>query len=154
MKSIVFQLKVLIKYILEEAALDEQTWHKTMERRLPILLENVGSSADNVAGALADLTVDNHKAQQLALMLYMAVPSTGSAHKCQHVFAPFSKSSSCVVDVISHTLISALAATPRTKDWTRKSQDLELCTRKLVATHPELVLRQLPMLAGMIFCKG
>lgn len=137
--------------MLEEAETNRDNWQQAMERRLPILLENVGSSAEDVTSSLLTFSVDNEKACELALMLYMAIPATGSLSKLGHghdVSVPFSKASSCVVDVISHTLISALASTPRSKDWARKSQDLELCTRKLVSAHPELVLRQLPMLAG------
>lgn len=57
---------------------------------------------------------------------------------------------SSTIDKMSHCLLSALSATPRTKDWLKKSFDLELCARKLAATHPLLVLRQLPMLAGSL----
>lgn len=46
-----------------------------------------------------------------------------------------------VLDRISHTILTALAATPHAKDWGRRSQELELAARKMADTHPLLVLR-------------
>lgn len=55
------------------------------------------------------------------------------------MFVPVMGSS--VLDSMSHTLLTALTATPPSKDWVRKSQDLDLAARKMTATHPLLVLR-------------
>lgn len=55
-----------------------------------------------------------------------------------------------VLDCMSHSLLTALAATPRQKSWNSKSQEFELCARKMAAVHPILVLRQLPMLASSL----
>ncbi|XP_044017877.1 integrator complex subunit 1 isoform X2 [Aphidius gifuensis] len=51
-----------------------------------------------------------------------------------------------VLDCLSHALLTGLAAIPRQKAWSIKSQDFEICARKLAAVHPILVLRQLSML--------
>ena len=86
-------------------------------------------------------------------MIYMSLPASGQdlvSTKDDISKQAFSKNCPSSADEISHCLLSALAATPRSKDWPRKSQDLELCARKLAATHPILVLRQLPMLAGSL----
>lgn len=58
--------------------------------------------------------------------------------------------STSVIDKITHSLFTALASTPRSKDWPRKSQEFELLTRKMAAVHPSLVLRQLPMIAASL----
>lgn len=55
-----------------------------------------------------------------------------------------------VLDCMSHSLLTVLAATPRQKSWNSRSQDFELCARKMAAVHPILVLRQLPMLASSL----
>lgn len=60
----------------------------------------------------------------------------------------YSRNCPSAVDILSHTLLSALTSTPRIKDWSRRSMDLNVCARKLASTHPILILRQLPMLAG------
>lgn len=87
-------------------------------------------------------------------MIYMSIPATGkhlSNMKTEHYTDKITNfTSTGSIDKISHTLLSALTATPRSKDWTKKSQDLDICARKLAATHPDLVLRQLPMLAGSL----
>lgn len=46
------------------------------------------------------------------------------------------------LDVLSHSLITALAATPTgLKEWPKRAMELELAVRKMAATHPLLVLR-------------
>ncbi|XP_018336442.1 integrator complex subunit 1 isoform X3 [Agrilus planipennis] len=148
------QLAVLTNYILEEAHLYEENWQSNMESRLPLLLQSIGYSASTVARVLLDKVQNDEKARELLLMLYMSVPAVKSHIENfdmqQLAGAAYSKTCGSVVDVISHTLFSALTTTPRVKDWSRKSIDLELCARKLAAVHPELVLRQLPMLAGSL----
>lgn len=54
------------------------------------------------------------------------------------------------MDKISHCLLTALAATPHMKDWGKRSQDYEIMTRKMCATHPVLILRQLQMIAASL----
>jgi integrator complex subunit 1 len=57
----------------------------------------------------------------------------------------------CTLDSPSHSLLSAMAAAQGTsKDWSRRAQDYEVATRKMAATHPLLLLRQLPMLASSL----
>jgi integrator complex subunit 1 len=57
----------------------------------------------------------------------------------------------CTLDSPSHSLLSAMAAAPgSTKDWGRRAHDFELAARKMAATHPLLLLRQLPMLAASL----
>jgi len=55
-----------------------------------------------------------------------------------------------VVDIMSHTLITALAATQQGRDWAQKMQEFDLCARKLVSAHPDLFLRNLPLLAASL----
>ncbi|KAF2879696.1 hypothetical protein ILUMI_26472 [Ignelater luminosus] len=148
------QLIVLVNYIIEEAQIHDENWEKNMETRISLLLKSIGESAEAVVETLLPHAQSDKKCRELLLMLYMSLPSIGkyltNFNKYQFASTVYSKSSSSIVDVISHTILSALAATSRNKDWPRKSQELDLCARKLAATHPELVLRQLPMLAGSL----
>lgn len=125
-----------------------------MESRLSLLLKSIGSSSKPLIELLLNKSQSDAKSKELLLMVYMSLPSVGryllNFNKQQFARSVYSKNSSSVVDVISHTLLSALGTTSRSKDWPRKSQDFDLCARKLAATHPELVLRQLPMLAGCL----
>lgn len=144
----------MIKYILEEAKVKENNWDKTMESRLALVLNSIKDYAKDVVDYLLPEINSNRKALYLLLMIYMSIPSTGKyleeVKADRFTDIVLSGTSTHSIDSISHTLLSALTATSRNKDWARKSQDLEICMRKLAATHPELVLRQLPMLAGSL----
>lgn len=137
----------LVKYILEE---DDES----MESRLPFLLQSIHNYAKHVVEWLLPQANENHKASLLLLMICISLPFTRKymkTAKTDHFTdAAFYRASSGSIDIISHTLLSALSATSKSKDWAKKSQDLDVCARKLTATHPELVLRQLPMLAGSL----
>uniref|UniRef100_A0A0A9YXU5 Integrator complex subunit 1 n=1 Tax=Lygus hesperus TaxID=30085 RepID=A0A0A9YXU5_LYGHE len=56
----------------------------------------------------------------------------------------------CTVDVMTHTLITALSARQNSKDWNKRAQELELSLRKMASTHPLLILRQLPLVASVL----
>ncbi|KAK4876341.1 hypothetical protein RN001_012763 [Aquatica leii] len=148
------QVIVLVNYVIEEAEMNDENWEKRMESRLPLLINSISSLSKSVVSVLFQKSQTDVKCKELLLMLYMSIPSIGKhlINFDKHHLAEtlYSKTSASIVDVVSHTLLSALAATSRSKDWPRKSQDLDLCARKLAATHPELVLRQLPMLAGSL----
>ncbi|KAB0795233.1 hypothetical protein PPYR_12072 [Photinus pyralis] len=149
------QVKVFVNYIIEEAHLHNDNWEKRMESRLPLLLNSITSvSTEPLVKMLLERSQSDVKCRELLLLVYMSMPSIGkyllTFNKQQFAQTLFSKNSTSSVDVISHTLLSALTATSRSKDWPRKSQELDLCARKLAAAHPELVLRQLPMLAGSL----
>lgn len=143
-----------MKYILEEANVNDEQWDKCMESRLPLLLQSIQNNAKAVVEWLLPQANENCKASLLLLMVYISLPFTRKYMKTaktdNFTEAAIYRSSTGSIDVISHTLLSALTATSKSKDWTKKSQDLDVCARKLTATHPELVLRQLPMLAGSL----
>ena len=121
-----------------------------MMSRLPLLKRSLNGS--NLCKVIGDVTLkgkDCEKAQHLALILYMSLPNLK-----QH-FGPWTNDISNEVisnsvDVVSNTLISAMTSTVKCKDWNRRSSEYELCLRKLTATHPHLVLRQLMLLAGSL----
>ena len=52
------------------------------------------------------------------------------------------------VDTISHFLLLALASTQHGRNWTDQMREFEAAARKLAATHPLLLLRNLPLLAA------
>ncbi|KAK9737777.1 Protein of unknown function (DUF3677) [Popillia japonica] len=146
------QLQRLLDYILQEAReADDDEWERKMESRVSLLQHSISTSLKPIILHLLKKTDSCNRAEHLLMMLYVSIPCIrrylSNDHKLSRLH---SDCVSSAVDVISHTLISALTATARIKDWNRRSQDLELCTRKLAATHPDLVLRQLPMIAGSL----
>lgn len=94
-------------------------------------------------------------AHQFLLHLYMKIPKVicyldQTETKKFVAGAKITDWTGSTLDCMSHSLLTALAATPRQKSWISKSQDFELCARKMAAVHPILVLRQLPMLASSL----
>ena len=55
-----------------------------------------------------------------------------------------------VVDIVSHTLLSSLAATQAGRAWGQQMQEFESAARKVAATHPILMLRNLPLIAASL----
>ncbi|KAJ8945121.1 hypothetical protein NQ318_001586 [Aromia moschata] len=147
------QALILINYIIEEGKMDQENWKRKMESRLQLLLKCLGNNSVCIVKKLQQQSEDDVYSCELLLMIYMSLPYSGQEDveiRPDMSVDIYSKNCPSTIDEISHCLLSALAATPRNKDWPKKSQDLELCARKLAATHPVLVLRQLPMLAGSL----
>ena len=63
---------------------------------------------------------------------------------------PYSTSQYSVVDIVSHTLLSSLAATQAGRAWGQQMQEFESAARKVAATHPILMLRNLPLIAASL----
>lgn len=94
-------------------------------------------------------------AHQFLLHLYMKIPKVIcylDPFEIRRFLtdAKITKWTGSVLDCMSHSLLTALGATSRQKSWNSKSQEFELCARKMAAVHPILVLRQLPMLASSL----
>ncbi|XP_015601368.1 integrator complex subunit 1 isoform X2 [Cephus cinctus] len=134
-----------------------------MESRLDLLLHCISIEdklTSSVVKYLAVQMMDNDNihadmAQQFLLLMYMKVPKVicyldTSQTKKFVAGAKLTDWTGSVLDCMSHFLLTALAATPRQKSWHSKSQEFELCARKMAAVHPILVLRQLPMLSSSL----
>ncbi|XP_017779364.1 PREDICTED: integrator complex subunit 1 [Nicrophorus vespilloides] len=156
---------ILVDYILEETKKKEEEQEQeesrdvVMEKRLGLIVKNVPSCSEQLVSKLVETATvsanatetDSSNAQELLVMIYMNCPSIGKHLNARQLEQfSFAQHSHSTMDVISHTILSALTATTRLKDWLRRSHPLELAARKLAATHPDLVLRQLPMLAGSL----
>ena len=55
-----------------------------------------------------------------------------------------------IVDNVSHTLLSSLSATQAGRAWAQQMQEFESAARKVAATHPVLMLRNLPLIAASL----
>ena len=163
------QLLTLVAYVVAEAVIVNERQGRNsaltqMDTRLDLLLHCVSSEEYRTAGVveyLAELMMRNDyntqsdMAQQFLLHMYMKIPKVicyldQSETKKFVAGAKITDWTGSTLDAMSHSLLTALAATPRQKSWISKSQDFELCARKMAAVHPLLVLRQLPMLASSL----
>ncbi|XP_065226562.1 integrator complex subunit 1 [Planococcus citri] len=53
---------------------------------------------------------------------------------------------SSIFDVMSHSVLTSFTTNTQTRDWPDRVQDLEIIIRKMAATHPRLLLRQIRIL--------
>ena len=91
--------------------------------------------------------------QEFLLQIYMKIP-----HSVLHLTDPqsflpskiMSSGNSSTVDSLSHTLLSALAATQHGRQWAVQMQDFESAARKVASCHPLLMLRNLPLIAASL----
>uniref|UniRef100_A0A669F6N8 Integrator complex subunit 1 n=1 Tax=Oreochromis niloticus TaxID=8128 RepID=A0A669F6N8_ORENI len=93
------------------------------------------------------------RCQNLLLQIYLHFPEV-----IQHVALPESTFSSggaadgstCKLDVLVHRLVTLLADIGDSKSAESRVSDANLACRKLAVSHPVLLLRHLPMIAGLL----
>uniref|UniRef100_A0A668UDN3 Uncharacterized protein n=1 Tax=Oreochromis aureus TaxID=47969 RepID=A0A668UDN3_OREAU len=93
------------------------------------------------------------RCQNLLLQIYLHFPEV-----IQHVALPESTFSSggaadgstCKLDVLVHRLVTLLADIGDSKSAENRVSDANLACRKLAVSHPVLLLRHLPMIAGLL----
>jgi integrator complex subunit 1 len=94
--------------------------------------------------------------QELLLQIYMKIPSCLIHLTADSSYSDLLPTKVCsigntsVVDCISHTLLSALAATQHGRNWGMQMQEFESATRKVASCHPVLLLRNLPLIAASL----
>ncbi|GIY65222.1 integrator complex subunit 1 [Caerostris extrusa] len=91
---------------------------------------------------------------ELLLQAYHQIPSTLTLISDTIAFLSDSssevKSHHCKLDIISHTLLLALARTDSSKQCLTKMIRIEFICKKMASTHPILLLRQLPMMISLL----
>ncbi|CAH0389258.1 unnamed protein product [Bemisia tabaci] len=160
------QVLCVVEYIVAEGASkkDPVEMKEKMNSRLSQLSDCICCTDLNIAIKLMDhLTLKASHLEEskrevyseLIVLMYLRVPQLSNFINDnnplnQHLAEFSSTGTSSLLDTLSHTLITALASTAHVKEWTRRAQEIELCLRKLISSHPLLVLRQLPLLASSL----
>lgn len=65
-------------------------------------------------------------------------------------FSDASSLTGCEVDRVTNNVMTAISSLSNSRDFQAMSFNLELLLRKMTASHPMLVLRQIPMLASLL----
>lgn len=148
--------------ILDDKTTAEQTSNSLIQSRLPLLhsycnedLENIKKVSEYLISCTKkrDDSEMNRRCQNLLLQIYLHFPEV-----IQHVSLPegtFSSGgtadgSSCKLDVLVHRLVTLLADTGDSKSAEGRASDANLACRKMAVSHPVLLLRHLPMIAGLL----
>lgn len=151
-----------ISMIHKDKSTVEQASSSLIQSRLPLLhsycngnLENIKKVSEYLISCTKkrDDSEMNKRCQILLLQIYLHFPEV-----IQHVTLPegvFSSGgaadgSSCKLDVLVHRLVTLLADIGDSKSTESRVSDANLACRKLAVSHPVLLLRHLPMIAGLL----
>nr|XP_020466080.1 integrator complex subunit 1 isoform X2 [Monopterus albus] len=132
-----------------------------IQSRLPLLhsycngdLENIKKVSEYLISCTKkwDESAMSKQCQNLLLQIYLHFPEV-----IQHITLPegtFSSGGtvdgSCKLDVLVHRLVTLLADIGDSKSAESRVSDANLACRKLAVSHPVLLLRHLPMIAGLL----
>ncbi|KAK9534706.1 hypothetical protein VZT92_007136 [Zoarces viviparus] len=145
----------------DKSSLDQASC-SLIQSRLPLLhsycsgeLENIKKVSEYLINCTKkrEDSAMSKRCQSLLLQIYLHFPEV-----IQHVTLPegtFSSGgaadgSSCKLDVLVHRLVTLLADIGDSKSVEGRVSDANLACRKLAVSHPVLLLRHLPMIAGLL----
>uniref|UniRef100_A0A3Q3XEF0 Uncharacterized protein n=1 Tax=Mola mola TaxID=94237 RepID=A0A3Q3XEF0_MOLML len=133
-----------------------------IQSRLPLLHSYCSGDVENIK-KVSDYLINctkkwedsamSKRCQNLLLQIYLHFPEV-----IQHVTLPegtlssgaAAYGSSCKLDVLVHRLVTLLADIGDSKSAESRVSDANLACRKLAVSHPVLLLRHLPMIAGLL----
>lgn len=150
----VSQVNVFTDYILSESSVNDC---KTLSARVKLLLRCVRSDQLNLKALVAyvrhrNATNDELKRKFLQ-QLYLNIPPMKFIipDDLDDVYLANALAlHGCEIDVVTNCTMTAISSLSVTRDFQAMSQNMELLLRKLAASHPALVLRQISMLATLL----
>ncbi|GAB6028979.1 Integrator complex subunit 1 [Chamberlinius hualienensis] len=138
----------------------ESRYQNPMVAYLPILVRNCIQRSEISKGLVSHLfsVMENNELQsknayELLLHLYRQIPQLIEFIENKSIFL---KDTACIInfpsqlDRVSHALLTTLADTESVREWKEKRKNVELACKKMAATHPVLLLRQLSMIAASL----
>ena len=154
------KIKAFIDYILREEEVLIASGATKMNDRVSLLLNCVNVKElslkmirDHLETSILEKRVKNKFMQRL----YMKIPHIFVATKYQDVIAEtdaITDAVGCTSDKWAHTVITTIASLTNARDFQALSQDVEMMLRKLAATHPVLLLRELSLIASLLAGRG
>eukprot|EP00095_Tigriopus_kingsejongensis_P002565 maker-scaffold2547_size14626-snap-gene-0.4 protein:Tk02565 transcript:maker-scaffold2547_size14626-snap-gene-0.4-mRNA-1 annotation:"integrator complex subunit 1-like" len=166
------QLAVVIDYVLQEALDSKDEAGEVFKHRIPLLIRSMNDTSKS--RAVVDYLVSKmsphpgggggneqknvpllprETIQELLLQIYMKLPNSLLHLLDGEALLPPQMRSfghTSVVDCVAHTLLSALSATQHGRSWGLQMSEFESAARKVAASHPLLMLRNLPLMAASL----
>ncbi|KAK3862242.1 hypothetical protein Pcinc_031873 [Petrolisthes cinctipes] len=155
----------LSQYMIAECQASLEGGHgaSSLETHLPLLLHCLDDSpaalhavSEHLATVAQEAGTSGQAAGHLLYHIYLRLPRiishlpSGTISTVVAAGASGGKAQESQADVVLHTLLTMLAAPQPGKEFRRRMCDLEAAVRKQAASHPLIVLRQLPLLAASL----
>lgn len=148
------QVNVFTDYILTEGSANDC---KTLNTRVQLLLQCVRSTELNLKALVAYVRqregINDDLKRKFLQQLYLNIPPMKfivSDDLDDVYLADANALNGCQIDRVANCTMTAISSLSVTRDFQAMSQNMELLLRKLAASHPTLVLRQIPMLAALL----
>ena len=154
------RIKAFVDYILREEEMLVPKFESKINDRVALLLNCVNEkelSLKMIRNHLKTSILEKRAKDKFMQRLYVNIPHMFLALKCQEAIAEMdaiTDSVGCTSDKYSHTIITTIASLTNTREFQSLSQDVELTLRKLAATHPVLLLRELSLVASLLAGRG
>lgn len=145
------QTQVFVDYVLGECSMDDEK----LCSRVEILLRCVDPERLNLKSLISYVRQHSASAEmkkKFLQQLYLNIPPMKFiVPDLTDVYSANAKQLiGCQADIVSNYTLTAISSLSGTKDYQIMSMDMELIVRKLAASHPSLILRQLSVLASLL----
>lgn len=146
------QMKVFTDYILSEETSDVDTLSTRISTLLQCTPPELLDLKELVSYVRNESTASDAKKKRFMQQLYLNIPPMKFTvlHMDDIYLANTTGLTNCETDKITNNIMTAISSLNTTKDFQAMSVHMELLLRKLVASHPSLVLRQISMMASLL----
>ncbi|XP_021703270.1 integrator complex subunit 1 [Aedes aegypti] len=141
------QIKTFIDYILAESNAEK------MCDRVKLLLQCVDCKFDYLEEMVEYAVSKKHQSSKMFLQqLYLNIPPMKflMPHVENVYDADVRNATGCVGDKFTYYILTTIACLTAPRDFQQMSAEMELIVRKLAASHPVLLLRQMSVLATLL----
>lgn len=147
------QLKVFTDYILSEENLDATKLSSRVTTLLQCIPPEMLDLKELVSYVRNDSTVGSETLRrQFLQQLYLNIPPMKfTVLDLDEIYlANAVQLTDCATDKVTNNIMTAISSLTTPRDFQAMSQHMELLLRKLAASHPSLVLRQIAMMASLL----
>lgn len=146
------QLKVFTDYILSEENLDAEKLSSRVSTLLQCTPPELLDLKELVSYVRNDSIGSRMLKDQFLQQLYLNIPPMKfTVLDLDEIYtANTTMLTNCETDKTTNNIMTGISALTSTRDFQAMSQHMELLLRKLSASHPSLVLRQISMMASLL----
>lgn len=146
------QLKVFTDYILSEDNLDAEKLSTRVSTLLQCIPPELLDLKELVSYVRTDSIGSKMLKNQFLQQLYLNIPPMKfTVLDLNEIYtANTTMLTNCETDKITNNIMTGISSLTTTRDFQAMSQHMELLLRKLSASHPSLVLRQISMMASLL----